>query len=29
MNAADHRLESDTDQEGVSGIKVERTGHRW
>lgn len=29
MNAADRRLESETDQEGVSGIKVERIGHRW
>lgn len=29
MNAADRKLESETDQEGVSGIKVERTGHRW
>ena len=29
MNAADRRLESETDQEGVSWIKVERTGHRW
>lgn len=29
INAADGRLGSETDQEGVIGIKVERIGHRW